>query len=153
MVKKAFTGGEKLEAHLRELAAKVTNPGTLEVGFPEGSTYPDGTLTAAVAAFNEFGVPSHNQPPRPFIRGMIASESSHWGKDVGDLLRRTNYDATAALEVMGEEIKSEMQDSIRNFSDPPLAPSTIKAKGFAKPLVETGHMLNSVTAQVRKQQP
>ena len=31
-----------------------------------------------------------------------------------------------------------------------LAESTIARKGFAKPLVETGHMLNSVDYEVKK---
>ena len=55
MAVKVFTGGEKLEAKLRELAAQVTKAGTLNVGFLEGATYPDGVAIANIAAVQEFG--------------------------------------------------------------------------------------------------
>lgn len=53
---KAFTGGDALQAKLKELAEKVSKPGVLEVGFLEdGNSEPDGASTAQVAFWNEFG--------------------------------------------------------------------------------------------------
>ncbi|HWE98828.1 MAG TPA: hypothetical protein VG248_03440 [Caulobacteraceae bacterium] len=143
-----FLGGEKLQAYLKDLAAKVRNPGTLEVGFLEGATYPDGTSVAMVAAVQEFG--SRDIPPRPFFRNMIRKESGHWGTDVGQVLKANDMDATRALELMGEEIKGELRESIIETNEPPNAPATIKAKGASKPLVDTGHMLNSIGDRVTK---
>lgn len=145
-----FTGGEKLQKKLAELATKVKNARTLEVGFLEKATYPDGTSVAMVAAVNEFGAPSRGQPPRPFFRGMIAKESPHWGDDLARLLKTTNLDAHRTLLLMAERVKGELQQSIRDTNDPPLAPSTIAAKGFDKPLIDTSHMINSVDGRVRK---
>lgn len=57
-------GGEALEAYLKALAAKVSKASTLEVGFFENATYPDGEYVAAIAAVNEFGgtIPAREVP-------------------------------------------------------------------------------------------
>lgn len=141
-------GGTKLAETLAKYAAGVTNAQSVKVGFLAGASYPDGTSVASVAAFNEFGVPSRGQPPRPFFRTMIADKKDEWGPALGDALSANGGDAHKALELVGEGIKGQLQASIVALESPPLAPSTIKAKGFAKPLIDTGHMLNSVGVEV-----
>jgi hypothetical protein len=142
-----FTGGDKLQSHLADLELKVVSPGALEVGFLEDATYPDGTSVAKVAAIQEFGAPKRGIPPRPFFRGMIARESGHWGDDVAKLLKDGSLEAGHALDLMGEEIAAELRESIIALTDPPLSPKTIQRKGFATPLIDTGHMLNSIGAR------
>lgn len=95
-------------------------------------------------------VPEHtvDVPPRPFFRKMVESGKGHWGADLGGLLRSNDYDADRALELMGEQLEGELQQSIRDFTDPGNAPSTIAKKGFDKPLIETSHMLNSVDSDL-----
>jgi hypothetical protein len=39
--------------------------------------------------------------------------------------------------------------SIRDLVSPALAPATVARKGFSKPLIETGHLLNSVAVEVK----
>lgn len=133
---------------LEEIAASMGG-GSVSVGFMEGATYPDGTPVAAVAFWNEFGVPAHGQPPRPFFRGMIADESPSWPEKMAKLAKATDYDGPQTLALMGEDIKGALQQSINNLVDPPLSPSTVDAKGSAKPLIESGHMLNSVAYEVK----
>jgi hypothetical protein len=130
--------------------AKRMGGGEVSVGFMAGATYPEGTPVAAVAFWNEYGVPSHNQPPRPFFRQMIAAESPTWPGKMAKLAKATDYDGDKVLALMGEDIKGALQQSINEFQSPPLAPSTIEAKGFAKPLIDTSHMLNSITYEVNK---
>lgn len=142
----SFKGGAALEKRLNELAAKVSKPANLSVGFLSGSTYPDGTSVPIVAALNEFG--SKKAPPRPFFRNMIAEKSPGWGKAIGDLLQANNYDAARTLQQTGAGIKGQLQQSIVDFTSPPLAPSTIAQKGFDKPLISTSVMLNSVDFEV-----
>lgn len=151
MAVRTLSGGEKLEAYLRELSEKVDKPGLLRVGFLEGATYPDknGTPVAAVAAFNEFGVPWHNQPPRPFFRRMIKAKSWGWGVALGHQLKDTNYNTEKSLDLMGHGIEGQLRESISMLVSPPLAPSTIARKGFDKPLIEHGHMLKSVDHEVQ----
>jgi hypothetical protein len=149
MASKTFAGGEKLQARLRELAQKVGSSGTLEVGFMEGATYPDGTSVPMVAAINEFGAPENNIPPRPFFRGMVADGETHWGDDLAKILKVTDYDVKGSLELLGERMVGELQQSIRDFNDPANAESTADKKGFNKPLIDTSHMVNSVTSRVK----
>lgn len=145
-----FRGGAALEAKLAEIAAKLTKPGTLRVGFLEGGAYPDGTSVPMVAAINEFGAPSRGQPPRPYFRGMIQEKSPGWGQSLANQLKATSYDTPAALTRMGEGIKGQLQAAIRQYVGPPLASSTIaKKKGVTKQLIDTAHMLMSADFEVK----
>lgn len=143
-----LSGGEGLRRKLEEIRKNLSGGEELRLGFLEGSTYPDGTPTALVAAVDEFGNPANNQPPRPYFRSMIASKSPRWGEAMQKNLKATDYDANATLARMGEGIKGQLQQSIRDFDGVPLAPSTIAAKGSNKQLVDTAHMLNSVDYEV-----
>lgn len=143
-----FTGGEKLAAYLDHWVRATEGNPYVKVGFLSGATYPDGTSVAAVAAFNEFGVPAHGQPPRPFFRNMVAEKAPTWSDAVAKALNSSDNDVHRALDLVGQGIKGQLQQSIVDFSDPPLAASTIAAKGFPKPLVDTGHMMNSVDYEV-----
>lgn len=144
----SVSGGDKLEARLKALADKVSNPGTLRVGFLEGATYPDGTPVALIAAVQNFGSPSRGIPPRPFFSNMIAENKDRWGERLSAILKANGMDAKAALELMGAGIAGQLRESIVNTNAPPLAPATIEAKGFEKPLVDTGHMLQSVDYEI-----
>lgn len=146
-----ISGGSKLEAALAEIVKKLgKGAGTVRVGFLEDATYPDGTSVAMVAAINEFGAPSRGQPPRPFFRRMIAEKSGEWPEAIAKNLVATNYDTKLTLERVGAGIAGQLQESITNLTDPPLAASTIKKKGFDKPLIDSGHMLNSVSYEVEE---
>lgn len=188
-----FSGGEALEAKLREIAEKVGKAKTVNVGFLAGATYPDGTPVAYIAAVNEYGgtatIPAHdvtlnrsikadgtfNQngkfvkaekanfatthhvdeytittPPRPYFRGMIAKNKGEWPADLGKIIKAANYDSAVALGRLGKHVAEQLQESIRDFSDPGNAKSTIAKKGFDKPLVESAHMQNSVDSEVQE---
>jgi len=147
VIKSNGTVKTKLEEVLSGIAKKLSNEKTLRVGFLEGSTYPDGTSVPMIAAFNEFG--TGHSPPRPFFRNMIAAKSKEWGPAMAKLLEANNYDATATLNLTGEAIKGQLQQSINDLVSPPLAPSTIARKGFDKPLIDTSVMINSVDFEVK----
>jgi hypothetical protein len=161
---------EAVEAKLKEYARNIGN-GTVSIGFLSGATYPDGVSVAQVAFWNEFGtkgrlagpMPSAEQiaegirrepervggsPPRPFFRRMVAKDSPEWADHLGQALIATKGDGPKALALMGEEIKGQLMQSINELTEPPLAASTIRRKGFAKPLIDTSHMLNSVAYRV-----
>ncbi|MEX3614240.1 MAG: hypothetical protein VB141_10925 [Burkholderia gladioli] len=143
-----FSGGAALEAKLREIANKAGDGSTVRVGFLEDATYPDGASVAYVAAVNEFGNPEHNQPPRAFFRNMIEEKKDGWGSALGKVAVANDYDIDKTLATMGEGIKGQLQASIKQLTDPELAESTVARKGFDKPLVDTGHMMNSVDFEV-----
>lgn len=145
-----LSGGNKLEEFLKDIGKKVAQSATVEIGFMEDATYEDGTPVALVAMIQDYGAPAANIPPRPFFRNVIAKESGHWGEDLAILLKSTNYNAEQALDLMGEEIAGELQDSINEFDSVPLAPATIASKGFDKQLIDSGHMFRSVDHRVIK---
>lgn len=142
-----LSGSDAVMKALEDIAKKMGG-GAVSVGFMENATYPDGESVAGVAFRNEFGVQTKNQPPRPFFRRMISQESASWVGKMGRLAKSTNYNGKQVLGLMGEDIKGALQQSINDFESPGLAASTIEAKGFSKPLIDTSHMINSITYDV-----
>ena len=141
-----ISGGDKLEFALARIAYELGSGATLRVGFLEGATYPDGQPVAAVAAWNEYGTATI--PMRPFFRNMVAAKSKEWPEGIATQLRLTRYDVNLTLQRTGAAIRGQLQQSIRDTNSPPNAPYTIEKKGFNNPLLDTGHMLNSVDYEV-----
>ncbi len=170
-------GGDQLERKLAQMAARLAKPGTLKVGFLSGARYPNGMSVAPVAAINNYGAPRARIPPRPFFSNMVADKQKEWPKTLANLLK--TYDVNVALQLMGEGIKSQLQQSIIDTFSPPLSPVTLMlrkmkannpdlivtgrtvgvaaanvAAGMSyagvstKPLIATGHLLNSVEYKV-----
>ena len=68
--------------------AKVLKTGTsLRVGFFENSVYPNGQKVAEVATIQEYGAPSKNIPPRPFMRPTQENHGNEWMQALGMGLR------------------------------------------------------------------
>lgn len=143
----SFRGGERLAIALSEIAQNLQKAETLRVGFLEGATAPNGDSIPLRAAMNEFG--SEHVPPRPFFRSMIAAKQDEWAPAIAELLKDNDYDAQKALDLTGEAIAGQLQQSILDTNSPPLAESTIKRKGWEKPLIESGDMINAVKHEVK----
>jgi hypothetical protein len=130
------------------MAEALRRPGEVRAGFLEGSTYPDGTSLPMVAAVNEFGSPERNIPMRPFFRNMVAASKARWPEQLEKVLVAADYDSRKALARMGMLIQGQIQKSIIDTNLPPNAPRTLDRKHGTKPLVDTGHMLASVSFEV-----
>ncbi len=143
-------GGKKLEQTMAAIA-KALGTGTrrLRVGFLEGATYPDGKPVAMIAAIQNFGAPRAGIPPRPFFSNMVKDKAPAWGATLIAALKANNFESTAAMRMMGEHIAGQLRQSIKDTNEPPLKPATIRRKGFDKPLVHTGHMLQSVDFELK----
>lgn len=141
-------GGDKLRQVLAQLGEVGRDKPLVRVGFLENATYPDGTPVAMIAAIQDFGAPRAGIPPRPFFRNMVADKQAEWGPALGKQLKANGYDARKALETVGDGIVGQLKQSIIDTNEPPLAPSTIRAKGFDKPLIDQGIMINSVDREV-----
>lgn len=142
------SGGKKFAAILQKLLVDLSKSRTVKVGFLAGSTYPGGTPVAMIAAIQNYGAPRAGIPPRPFFTNMIAAKSPEWPQTMRNLLVANNYNTKKTLELMGEGIKGQLQQSIRDTNSPPLKPATIRRKGHAKPLIDTGQLINSVNFEV-----
>jgi hypothetical protein len=143
----SIRGGDKLAIALANIAASLSSAETLRVGFLEGATAPNGDSIPLRAALNEFG--TGTAPPRPFFRNMVAAKSDEWPEAIAAALKANDYDATKALQLAGEGIKGQLEQSIVDLTSPPLAASTIARKGFDKPLIEHADMLRAVDYEVK----
>jgi hypothetical protein len=141
-------GGKGLDQKLRELAKLVSKPATLRVGFFESATYPDGTPVAMIAAIQNYGAPRAGIPPRPFFSNMVRDKQGEWPGAISQLLRSNGMDAILTLQAMGNVIEGQLRQAIIDTNYPPLRPETIRRKGFSKPLIESSHMINSVSHEV-----
>lgn len=123
-----------LEGALRRILNSVNGESrtVLNVGFLEGSTYPDGTSVPMVAAIQEFGAPKVGIPPRSYFRTMVARESPQWAPALGALLRDSDYDVRRTLTQMGEHVRGQLQQSIADLRDPPLSPVTLMLRRMLK---------------------
>ena len=143
-----FDGGRKLKAKLKEIERKTGSAKSVSVGFMSDAKYPDGTPVAMVAAIHNYGAPAKGIPARPFFSNMVASKSPEWGDILGQLLDRTGFSARQSLGLMGEGIAADLRESIIHGGWAKNSEATKAAKGFDAALIDTGHMLNSVTYQV-----
>lgn len=133
----------KAMAELRNLKASA--------GWYETAHYPNGTPVAYVASIHEFGAPGAGIPPRPFMRPAIAANGGAWMQALGEGAKdalRGGLSATQLMEQVSARAAADVAKSIQAVSAPPLNPATVRRKGFAKPLVETGQMIQSVTNRV-----
>lgn len=121
----------------------------LTVGFFD-ETYPDGKRIGRIATINEYGVPEHNQPPRPFMRYTVIKNKQKWINILQDILPQ-NMDVKRSLNILGDVVADDVSQMIKAFAVPPNRPSTIARKGFNDPLVETGLMRDSVGWKVGKE--
>lgn len=145
-------GGDKLAAALAEISKKVSKASSVDVGFLEGATYPDGKSVAEIAAIQEFGAPRAGIPPRPFFRTMISEKSPQWPEAVGDLLVSNGYDAAKTLGQTGEAIKGQLQQSIIDTFNPPLSPITLmlrKMRSENPDLVVTGKTVGEAARRIK----
>jgi len=123
------------------------------VGFPKGfNAYSNGTPVALVATVHEFGSQSQNIPPRPYFRPTLLNNNfyKHLRKMKFTKVMRGKLNATVALNQIGGMVADDIRMSIVSVSSPTLKPQTIKAKGSSNPLVDTGHLKQSVTHKVEK---
>lgn len=141
-------GGDQLKAKLLDLARRLGNGGTVRVGYLEGATTPEGVSVPLYAVIQNFGAPALGVPARPFFTNMVEEKNEGWGDSLIGILKANNYDVGLSLEKLGEHIKGQLQQSIRDTNDPPLAPATIARKGFAKPLIDKGFMFNDIGVEV-----
>jgi hypothetical protein len=144
----SVTGGGALDTVLTRIGTSLDKAREVRVGFLEGATYPDGTPVAMVAAIQNFGAPAAGIPPRPFFSDMVERHKGDWGDTFGNVLMDADYNAGRALALMGKGMAGQLREQIVETNAPPLSPRTIAAKGSEKPLIDTGHMLESVDKEV-----
>jgi phage gpG-like protein len=102
-----------------------------------------------LAAIHEFG--RGRVPERSFIRSTVDENRPAYES----MLRRVAHGVVdgkvtveRGLAIVGEKVRSDIQNKITSNIPPSLNPETIRAKGSSIALVDTGQLLNSITYEV-----
>ena len=112
--------------------------------------YEDGTHVASVAAWNHYGTEAEpgvdRIPPRPFMNVL---ETTALRKEIAAAIdadpdSRKLIITRLAGGRIGLLVKDAIQTRIKDLKEPPNAPYTIEQKGSSNPLIDTGHMRQSV---------
>lgn len=133
------------------------------VGWFESAKYMDGTPVAYVATIQEFGYAPKNIPARPFMRPTITAKGSEWkdiAKQGAKAVLSGSYTIDGLFEIIGQKAAGDIREAISKISDPALKQSTIDARkrraksgnASVKPLVDTGHMIGTLTSIVEDKQ-
>ena len=137
---------------------KVDCQRIVAVGFPEGKAqaYPDGTPVASVAATQVYGDPGAHIPARDFMAAARPAIIKHQQK-VAEKYHAMNGFENILLASLGEYAVADIKNGIKRTNDPPLSEYTLekrREKGNMddKPLIDTHHMIDSVTYVVRNKE-
>ena len=150
---------------LFEILIKDLGKAQLKVGWNENERYDDGESVAGIAAQNEFGNPMRSIPPRPFMRPAMQTNRIKWAKvaaqETKKMLNNTS-NIPQSLNILGLVVQGDIAKAIQEVTSPPLKESTIRARlrgkkqgksvslSIAKPLVDTGHMLQTITSEIQE---
>lgn len=136
------------------------------VGWFPSAVYEGGQPVAGVAQVQEFGSPSRGIPPRPFFRSTAAEKQGDWRNTVEHLARAAAQGKLAPAQVIeGVSLAAEghVRETITKITSPPLKQATVDARrrrltnggvgaqaSIAKPLVDTGILLTTLTSETTK---
>jgi hypothetical protein len=138
--------GRRLEKAKRRRGYKV------KVGLPTGSAdYPDGTSVIMVGTIHEFGSSDGTIPERSFLRSAMETHKREHQKMIRKLAEAVSSGKQSpekAMALLGTKAAADVSRMVTDLSSPPNRPATIAAKGRANPLVDTGHLVQSITYQV-----
>lgn len=143
--------GEKFYAEIAKLCENE-----VFVGFQVGHDFEKDEKTGgtvdmvAVAISNELG--SSTIPPRPFLRMTVDENQDLINEMCEQAVRKIAKGASAdkCLKEIGANAVSLVQEKIGNGAFEPNAEFTIKAKGSSHPLIDTGHMRQSVHYVIKR---
>lgn len=143
-----------VQESLQELIRMKQNKG--KVGWLESNQYPDGTPVAYVAIIQEMGSPKNGIPPRPFFRPTIAAKSNTWRnqfKSGCKAILAGNETASTVMEKVVAGAAGDVRKTISTIRAPELSVATIQRRlsrnnTSAKPLIDTGHLLKTLTYSV-----
>lgn len=154
----------KIEA-LRQ-SVKALDGAEGRVGWFPSATYEGGQPVAGVAYVQEFGSPARGIPPRSYMRSTASEKQQEWAKTAEQISRAAAQGKIAPGNVMPAlclAAEGHVRATITKITAPPLKQATIDARkrrlanggagakaSIAKPLVDTGILLNMLTSETEK---
>lgn len=151
MIKTTVTDAQKVKDEIRKALESFATDKVVTVGIHEdaGAHSDAGMSNAELGAILHFGTNNGNIPPRPWLDAGVASGNVEYadiiqsGVESGESLEQV-------LNTVGVVAVGKVQVYMTELKTPPNALSTIKMKGSANPLIDTGDLRGSVTYKVQK---
>lgn len=153
---------------LKEVIERVRSVRGLKVkaGILKGAKpYGNGLSVSQVAIWNEYG--TSRSPSRPFMRTAVVNDADKWVAEFSGGLKaaiRGETSVQQATEWVGGMMQADIQKAIDSNIPPPNAAGTLKRKssrvvdkkgkpisgqsGTKQTLIDTGHLLDSVSYEV-----
>ena len=107
-----------------------------------------------IAGVNEQGAEVKNIPPRPFVRYSFDQGKDQWADElmdgIWDIMRGNTVKAGRIQNRVGKSMQATIKKAIVDWKVPPNAEITVALKGFNDPLVESGHMRDSIMYTIKK---
>ena len=151
MKPKFEASGDGLE-RLRELAEQLKINPEIQLGvLSDQASGLDGLTMAELAAIHEFGAPRANVPERSFLRATADEKQREWLTLLERALTqavRGRLDVETALQIIAQRAVADVQAKIRSNIPPELAPETVRRKGSTVALIDSGRLLQSISASV-----
>lgn len=140
------------------------------VGWFESAQYPDGTPVAGVASVQEYGSAKKSIPPRLGLRATKEDKKSEWAGVANTLAKKVVNGVIpppGLMDGIGAKAAGDFRRHITQVQSPALAAATVRARAsryasakkgkakslplsLAKPLVDTGILLNTLTFETTK---
>lgn len=149
-------GKSKIKKDLRGLnsyAALVGIPSTAPRPVDRETKKPLAINMASLALIHERGSAANNIPARPFMKQTRQRAEGRFAR----LLRRLYKQVVDGkvrpfdgLSKLGVAYEGEMKNTFTTGSFTPNKPATIKRKGSSRPLIDTGHLRQSITSKMVK---
>ena len=142
-------GFNNLEKFFNKLAKVEIQAGIFS---DAGSNPEGGTSIVDYAYYNEYG--TEHIPVRPFMRITADEKRGSWSKLMADCFdkaletqgRKLDHD----LGRIGEQMASDIKETISSNISPANAPDTIKRKKSSRTLIDTGVLRASISSRVLK---
>lgn len=123
----------------------------VNIGFQHDATYnrsnsnaKEVKYVAQVAYDNNYG---NGVPARPFFTNVVDGDKDY--QRIFEEYIKEGYPVAQALTFIGIEMQQDIQQEIITLREPPNSPATIARKKSSNPLVDTGHMGDSVTYVIK----
>ena len=98
------------------------------------------------AMWQEYGT-SRGIPARPFLRNTLYEKGPQWPDFIAPQILDSILNGSGAniTNLLGQKMVDDIRATIDAGNFAPLSPETIKRKGHAKPLIDTGEMYGAIT--------
>ena len=108
---------------------------------------------ASLALIHERGSAANNIPARPFMKQTRQRAEGRFARLLRRLYKQvvdSKVSPFEGLSKLGMAYEGEMKNTFTTGSFTPNKPATIKRKGSSRPLIDTGHLRQSITSKVVK---